>query len=230
MQTFDVRAKYQGGFTTKRDRTDYITIHHAAAHYKQPTGIGDVEAVRKWHMEQGHKWPGIGYHIALAEFVQGGPIARYDLSDLDLQRAHVWGQNHAALGVACLTDFGDTMPAPKWLDALADVIPGLLVRYPAALVVGHKDIAKPGHETSCPGAKWPEWKPRILEANWKRLWGPQPYHHEFGIPTKWREEYRAGRHLGVAITGESLLIDGRIVVIFEQGAIVWSPAKVEVWR
>lgn|GEM_PF-4573497 len=163
MQIHDVQDKLQGGYTRKRTSDEFITVHHAADHYPQHTGLGDIEAVRKWHMEQGNKWPGIGYHIALAEATNGGLVEAYLLGDLGIQRAHVWGQNHRAVGIACLTDFGSAMPGEKWVLALAEAIRTLIrPSMPQAKIVGHKEITLPGHGSACPGAQWLTWKPRLI--------------------------------------------------------------------
>lgn len=151
-----------------RRTTDWITVHHAAALYPQPLGIDDVRAVANYHTKT-KGWPGIGYHICLAEETQGGRIARYNVSHLDLQRAHVAWRNDRAIGVSCLTNFTG-LPEQKWIDALAEVLAELRQRYPKAAMVGHKEIAlgpsqSPDgidYRTACPGARWAEWKPRLL--------------------------------------------------------------------
>jgi hypothetical protein len=116
MNVYDVRNEFQGGYTTPRTSTRYIIVHHAAALYSPSAGLDDVRAVARYHtVDRG--WPGIGYHIALAEETQGGAIARYNLSAENLQRAHILGRNDEALGIACLTNF-TALPAKKWIDAL----------------------------------------------------------------------------------------------------------------
>lgn len=117
------------------------------------------------HRYHAQKWPdfgAIGYHVACAEETNGGPIARYLLSDLDLQRAHVWGRNHEAVGISCLTNFTG-IPEARWLDALAEGVADLKRQYPGAQIVGHTDIALPGHATACPGPSWPLWRPMLLD-------------------------------------------------------------------
>lgn len=166
MNRYNVAQEFQGLFTERRSRTRYIVVHHAAALYPTGTGIEDVRAVARYHLGKG--WSGIGYHIALAEETNGGAIARYDLSDLDLQRAHIWGRNHECVGVSCLTNFTG-MPAQKWIDALAEVLRELVERYPQAEIVGHREITLPGRGTVCPGPAWLRWKPQLLESVASRL-------------------------------------------------------------
>jgi hypothetical protein len=164
VKVYNVQHELMGAFTVQRTKDAYITVHHAAALYPQATGIEDVRAVATYHTKT-KGWGGIGYHIALAEDVQGGPIARYNLSPLTLQRAHVALRNHEAIGVCCLTNFDKHpggMPEQKWLDALVEVLRELKASYPRAAIVGHREIALKGYETACPGATWSQWKPQLL--------------------------------------------------------------------
>lgn len=164
MQVFNVQSEFQGNYRRRRQRTNFIVVHHAAAVYSESRGIDDVRAVAAFHTAPaplGRGWPGIGYTIALAEQFSGGPIARYNLSDYDLERAHVFGRNDVAIGVSCLTNFTG-IPEQKWVLALAEVIAELCRRYPDARIVGHREIALAGHETACPGPRWIDWKPRLL--------------------------------------------------------------------
>lgn len=160
MQTYDVRKEFQGSYGLRIPAVRYLCVHHAAALYRQQTGIEDVRAVHRYHLSKG--WGGIGYSIVGAEEVNGGPIARYILSDPLIQRAHVWGRNHEAIGVSCLTNFTG-VPEDKWIDFLAITLADLKRQHPQAQIVGHTDIALPGHGTACPGPAWPLWRPRLLD-------------------------------------------------------------------
>lgn len=168
MQWVDCQNQTQGSFTDRRKVTNYIVVHHAAALYPQKTGIEDVMAVHRYHLSKG--WSGIGYHMALAEFTQGGEVAGYRTSDPDLVRAQVAWRNGESVGVSALTNFGQDVPAPKWLEALAAAVADLKLRYPRAVVVGHKEIAYDAQHspdgknwtTLCPGSQWPRWKPQLL--------------------------------------------------------------------
>lgn len=162
MQRFDVRREFQGTFTKRRATTRYIVVHHAAALYRQLSGLDDVMAIRNYHVNT-KRWPGVAYHIVLAELVNGGEIARYDVSDLDTQRAHIAMRNHEALGVCCATRFDGT-PSVKWLAALGETLRELKATYPQAEIVGHTDIAVAGYQTTCPGKTWREWRPLLMAA------------------------------------------------------------------
>ena len=161
MNTHNVQGELQGTFPNRRTTTRFLTVHHAAVNYPQENGISQVRAAASHHVNV-NEWPGIGYHICLAEDTRGGPIARYECSDLDTVRAHVARRNSEALGVCCLTNFSDHLPEQKWIDALAEVLRELKQRYPDAEIVGHRDIARAGNSTACPGNRWAEWKPMLM--------------------------------------------------------------------
>jgi len=161
MNTHDVQREFQGTFPHRRTNTRFLTVHHAAVTYPQEQGISHVRAAASHHTDV-NKWHGIGYHICLAEETRGGPIARYNVSDLDTVRAHVAQRNSEALGICCLTNFSNHPPEQKWIDALAEVLRELKQRYPNAEIVGHRDIARAGNSTQCPGNPWAEWKQALL--------------------------------------------------------------------
>lgn len=183
MNIHNVQSEFQGSFTTKRTSTRYLVVHHAAALYPTRNGIDDVRAVARFHtVDRG--WGGIGYHICLAEATPDGPIERFDVSDERLQRAHILDRNDECLGVSCLTNFTG-MPAQKWFDALAETLRDLNTRYPTAQIVGHKEIAVPRGQTSCPGPLWHQWKARLIAAVGVsgpvplQPWGTFPVHSAF---------------------------------------------------
>lgn len=164
MKVFDLSNQLRQ-FTKLRTTTEYIVIHHAAALYRQNTGIEDVMAVYKFHTDappKGRGWSSIGYNWALAEETNGGPIALYKLGRPDLERAHVMGQNYRSFGISCLTNFTED-PEDKWLDALAQAVYEAKNMYPSAKIVGHKDITIPGFATTCPGPTWNRWKFDLFE-------------------------------------------------------------------
>lgn len=165
LPVYNVQDEFQEGFDAPMTTaTPDIVVHHAAALYRQQRGIDDVREVRNYHVRN-RGWSGIGYHVALAEEIQGGPIARYNLSPLNVQRAHVAMRNHTLIGVSCLTNFdshANRLPEQKWFDALVTTLRDLLTIYPKARILGHKEAALAAYPTSCPGARWAEWKPRLL--------------------------------------------------------------------
>lgn len=224
LPTHNVQAEFQGGYTAKRGQTLYLAVHHAAALYRQPTGIEDVRAVATYHTKT-RGWPGIGYHICLAEEINGGRIGRYNVSDLELVRAHVAWQNHIAVGVSCLTNFTG-LPEQKWVDALAEVLAELTRRYPDAIIVGHKEIAlgptqSPDHKdyrTACPGPRWVDWKGDLQAQVARLLAPPKP-------PTPVAVRYRVlapmwisettSPHGPIAVSGTAIVQAGQEILIDE---------------
>ncbi len=244
LPTYHVESEFQGNFTARRTATD-ILVHHAAAMYPHNAGIEDVRAVATYHRSKG--WSGIGYHVVLAEEVQHGPIARYHVSDLDLQRAHIAWRNHEFVGLSCLTNFDATphkLPAQKWIDALVTALADLLERYPNAHIYGHTEKAldalhSPDHgdyRTACPGSRWHDWKNDLLVAvqqermhrshatvppwdGWGDMYPLAQEQYTWGIPQTWI----ANGWLGQARSGEQWSPDGLACVQwFQAGYIVYE--------
>jgi hypothetical protein len=157
MLVHDVSSDYQGAYGDMRTRTDYIVIHHAAWSY--PPGIAALDDVHDYHTD---KWgTGVGYHECLIEEIDGR-IACYVTSDPALLRYGVAYQNGRSFHISALTNFSNTIPEQKWIDAFASRVAVARQRWPNARIVGHKEIAVSGWETSCPGHRWHEWKPQLL--------------------------------------------------------------------
>lgn len=228
MNIFNVQREFQGAFRSRRVTTNLL-IHHAGALYPSRNGIDDCRAVQRYHVNN-RGWPGIGYHVALAEEVEGGPIARYILSDLSLQRAHILNRNHEFLGVCCLTNF-DThpgkLPAIKWREALVETLQWLRTIYPNATITGHREEAVKGGETTCPGMRWMEWKPGLVRdvgtivepwAAWGAAFPLPAEQRGFGIPQHWLTNL----WLGACTGNEQQLDTGTVVRSFANGWILYS--------
>lgn len=118
-----------------RTRTDYIVVHCSATRSAQNIGVTEL---RQWHKAQG--WSDVGYHRIIRRdgTVQNGRA-------LDAVGAHVAGYNAKSVGV-CLIGGIDAnwKPAsnftPVQMRALRETVAALLVRYPGAKVVGHRDL------------------------------------------------------------------------------------------
>ncbi len=161
MQVYDLTREFQGTFTASRSVTRYLVVHHAAADYPPHFGIEDVRAIARYHV-QTRGWSGIGYHEVLAQETNNGPIACYIVSNPATVRAHIAGRNHECFGICMAANFSKSVPPQHWLDALALRLVAAKRRWPAAQIVGHKDVALPAHGTTCPGEKWAAWKPALL--------------------------------------------------------------------
>jgi len=209
MNTIDATREFQGQFLAVRPSTKYLVVHHAAANYAPVNGIDDVRAIARYHV-QTRGWAGIGYHEVLAELTPGGPIACYVVSNPLSIRAHTWGRNHEAWGITMAADFTRTIPPQKWIDALALRLVEAKRRWATAQIVGHKDITFKGHETSCPGEKWPEWRTGLLaqvEAMLRQTAPPAARAYKvLGLPIYQRQDL-TGPLAGHLADGETILID-----------------------
>lgn len=230
---YNVRTEFQGAFVTARPRTLHLVVHHAAANYAPRYGIDDVRAIRNYHVNT-NGWAGIGYQEVLAEETQGGAIACYVVSDPDTQRAHIWGRNHECFGICCAADFTNGIPSQKWQDALAHRLAYHTLRYPGAIIVGHKEITLPGHGTTCPGTRWHIWKPSLLvhvarltapapepTDPWPIRWGaiasPDQTSWAWDIPATWKLHWqRLGKCISSALYDNA---HGVVVQCFEGGDV-----------
>jgi N-acetylmuramoyl-L-alanine amidase len=213
-----------------RDDTTQIVVHHAA--YVYPPGKA-VEMIYDYHRS---KWPtynACGYHEVIQEEV-GGALACYLVNPPDLIGAGVWGLNGHTFHICAATNFTG-VPGSAWLDALADRLAEAKRRYPKAQIVGHGDIALPGHGTTCPGAQWKAWRATLLDRVAQRaqvdvvaLWGPRPVNWAFAIPRAWVPR---ARELGAATTDEYYPIAGQPLSIqtFERGVGVFRDGTARVF-
>lgn len=140
-----------------RPRTAFIVVHHAAAVY--PAGVA-ADKIYAYHAK---KWP--DYHAAayheIIERYPDGSLRCSVMNPPDLIGAGVWGRNDECYHICAATNFTST-PTDDWIDAIAEACAAALRRYPSAVIKGHKEITRPNHGTSCPGATWHEWKPVLL--------------------------------------------------------------------
>ncbi len=98
-------------------------------------------------------WPGIGYHFVVH---QDGAIDY--VGDIGTVRYNVAKRNQEVIGICLTGNFTEHWPSEAQLRGARSVIHAMLAFVPAAVVVGHRDIAMPGYETSCPGETWSLWK------------------------------------------------------------------------
>ena len=116
------------GSMSKRGRTDYIALHHAAA------VTCSAQQIDEWHKNNG--WSGIGYHYFVRKdgsIYRGRP--EWALG------AHVSGMNNCSLGICAEGDYDkeQAMPAAQ-KSAIIALIKDVKSRYPQAKIVGHRDI------------------------------------------------------------------------------------------
>lgn len=133
-----------------RRSTDYIVLHCSATPPAHDIGAAEI---RQWHMARG--WNNIGYHFVVRRngaIETGRPAAEIG--------SHVKYHNANSLGV-CLVGGVDKGQKPQnnfteaqWL-ALKQLLAELQLRYPRALVIGHRDF--PGVAKACPCFGAIEW-------------------------------------------------------------------------
>ena len=124
----------------KREVTDAINIHHAAAENASP------EAVHAWHINNG--WAGIGYHFLIRK---DGSVHRG--RPLWARGANVLNHNWHTIGVCCEGNYhvkGAVMPKAQ-MDALHEVLRYLKGIYPDAAIKFHRDYGG----SVCPGDYFP---------------------------------------------------------------------------
>ena len=141
-----------------RSTTAYIVVHHAAATYRPGQAVADIY---KYHSK---KWPdyhAAAYHEILQIEADGNTIGCHIVNDPRLIGAGVFDHNGDTFHICAAANFIG-VPDDAFIEALAQRCAAAKLRYPAAQIVGHKDIARPGHATSCPGPLWIAWKVRLL--------------------------------------------------------------------
>lgn len=119
-----------------RRRTDYIVIHCSAT--KADSDIG-ADEINLWHKAKG--WSGIGYHAVIR---RDGEVefGRH----FDEIGAHVQGQNARSVGICMVGGLDANGKAENnysedQFESLELVVRMLKRAYPAATVLGHRDLS-----------------------------------------------------------------------------------------
>lgn len=128
-----------------------IVYHYSATYEDLDLGVKDM---RKMHLARGFNDVGYHYVIRLDGTVERG---RPD----EVVGAHVRGFNRDSIGICCIGglirgeghDRGYDTRTDAQKQALAELTADLLVKYPGAIVKGHKDLAA----TQCPGYDAASW-------------------------------------------------------------------------
>ena len=151
-----------------RTSTDFIVIHCADTYPDMDVGAADI---RRWHSDpkpKGRGWRDIGYHYVIRRdgTLEDGRDTDGDGDVLDEIGAHAYGFNGRSIGICLVggksrkTDRADAnFTAAQWR-ALAEIVQYLHDLYPAAAVVGHRDLDD-GKE--CPGFDVMAWAETLLQ-------------------------------------------------------------------
>ena len=132
-----------------------LVIHHSAS------SAGNRDVIDQWHRARG--FDGIGYHEIIGNGL-GCPDGHIQRGrDHSRTGAGVYGANSGALHVCLIGDFTQTYPTWRQYAALGHwlLVNGERYSVLPAGIVGHREIAKPGHATACPGR---------LPLSFLRLW------------------------------------------------------------
>lgn len=138
--------------TKKREKTDFIAIHCSATGPKHDCGAADID---KWHRAKG--WKCIGYHYVIR---RNGTVE--EGREEATIGAHVENWNSVSVGV-CLVggvDANDPTKAvnnftPEQFASLKQLLVDLKIRYPSAIIQGHRDFPKVAK--SCPCFSVADW-------------------------------------------------------------------------
>ena len=120
-----------------RPETKYIVIHCSQTRPSQDIGAKDID---RWHRERG--WLKIGY----GKVIRRNGEVEQGREDNAIQ-AHVKGYNHCSYGLALAggakeenwKEPEDNFTAEQW-EALKKTLEELLIKYPDAQIVGHRDL------------------------------------------------------------------------------------------
>jgi N-acetylmuramoyl-L-alanine amidase len=133
-----------------RKSTDFIAIHCSAS---VPNPATDVTTIDRWHRMRGFLMVGYHFVIMTTGFRQiGRPESTIG--------AHVEGYNARSIGI-CLIGGVDkaNVPTnnftPAQFEALAALLRELRVKYPTAVIQGHRDFPKVAK--ACPSFDVREW-------------------------------------------------------------------------
>lgn len=138
--------------TKYREKTDFIAIHCSATGPKQDFGAADID---KWHRAKG--WKCIGYHFVIR---RNGTVEE-GREELTIG-AHVENWNSVSVGICMVggVDADDPKKAvnnftPEQFASLKQLLIDLKIRYPSAIIQGHRDFPKVAK--ACPCFSVAEW-------------------------------------------------------------------------
>jgi N-acetylmuramoyl-L-alanine amidase len=121
-----------------RRTTKYIVLHCSATRAKQDV---DAAQIRQWHLAQG--WQDIGYHYVIK---RDGTVETGRAPDNSVG-SHVKDHNSNTLGICLVGGLNNETARPEdnfsgeQKAALRQLITKLLVRYPDATILGHRDLS-----------------------------------------------------------------------------------------
>ncbi|GAG89095.1 unnamed protein product [marine sediment metagenome] len=136
-----------------RDKTSYISLHHAKKKY---CTVADIE---RWHAKE-NKWDGgFGYNYLV---VKDGKV--YEGRPIQIRGAHTKNFNDVSIGICFEGDFETEHMGEVQMNAGIKLIKFIKESYPDAVVKCHNDFMR----TACPGKNFPidKMREKILTQHW----------------------------------------------------------------
>lgn len=123
--------------TKARLRTDFIVVHCSAS---APSVNADAAMIDRWHRQQG--WQCIGYHFVIK---RDGAVE--EGREVEKIGAHVADYNAISVGICLSGGVDDAQKpqnnfTPEQFTALAKLLKELSIKYPSAVIQGHRDFPK----------------------------------------------------------------------------------------
>lgn len=137
MKINEISYKWNGKLI-KRNKTELIVLHHAAAKECTP------QQIHQWHLN--NNWSGIGYHFIVrkdGQIYRGRPE--------DVVGAHATNYNSKSIGICFEGDYMVQTMSKAQLEAGKELVAYLKNKYKITQVKGHRDLMA----TSCPGKNFP---------------------------------------------------------------------------
>lgn len=107
--------------------------------------MGEWQAVARYHVET-HGWKSLGYHEGISP---DGQV--FQLANPDAMVPGVAGRNHRYYYICFMGNFEVETPTEAALATLRHRLNELRHAYGPLPLLGHRDVALPGHGTACPG-------------------------------------------------------------------------------
>ena len=137
--------------TAKRKSTDFIVIHCSATQAKADIGAAEID---RWHRKQGWQCIGYTYVIRRCGTIEEG-------REEDKIGSHVQNHNANSLGICMIGGVAADGKTPEnnfttaQFDSLKALVTLLKIKYPHAVVQGHRDF--PNVAKACPSFSVKDW-------------------------------------------------------------------------
>lgn len=150
----DLTSKYKSvGYGTRQvSDITHICVHHMGVPgFVSKNPLKEIDSIHTYH-KYTLGWPGIGYHIVVAE------DGWYLVNPLDVVSWHVAYHNSYTVGLIFLGDYTNGgQPSDAMILHAQDAVDYVKDQASASItILGHSDFS--GNNTACPGTSWLAWK------------------------------------------------------------------------